>query len=257
MVNCCNEHKILFMSTPFDKDNVDFLEKLGIAVYKIASCDITNIPFLKYVAKNNKPMIISTGTANIAEIQEAVDAIYSTGNKNIILLHCTLCYPTDFKDVNLRMMQEMMKVFSDIPIGLSDHSLGTVVPLAAVALGAKVIEKHYTINKKLMLSADHWLSVDDKELKEMVDLKDKILAAMGQPKKEKIPCEEPTYKYARRSIVSTCCIKKGTRITEEMLELKRPGTGIAPKYLDIFLGKITQRDIKDDSLISWEDITQS
>ena len=255
MVKCCKENDILFMSTPFDEENADFLEDLGVQLYKLASCDITNTPFIKYVSRKKKPIILSTGTSNIAEISEALDAVYSTGNDQVVLLHCTLCYPTLFKDANLRMMETMMKVFPDIPVGLSDHTLGTAVPLAAVALGAKIIEKHYTINKKLMKSADHWLSVDDKELHEMVTAKDQILAAMGIPEKKKVPCEEPAFKYARRSLVAEKFIPTGARIDKTMLAIKRPGTGVSPKYYDVFLGKKALRDIQADSLLEWADIT--
>lgn len=254
IIKCCEENNIVFTATPFDDESADFLNNLGMEIFKVASCDVTNIPFLKHIASKDKPIILSTGTASIGEIQEALDAIYSKGNKQVVLLHCILCYPTDFKDVNLRMMQTMMHVFEDIPIGLSDHSLGTTIPLAAVALGAKVVEKHYTIDKKLMVSADHWLSVDDSELAKMVESKNHILSAMGSPKKEKIACEDLTFKYARRSLVSLKPIPKGTKITKEMLGVKRPGTGVPPKYFDLIIGKVAQREIQDDSVIFWEDI---
>jgi len=253
----CKEHGIEFLSTPFDEENADFLDELGVKAYKIASCDLTNIPFLKYVAKKNKPMFLATGTSNIGEIHEALNAIKSTGNNQIVLLHCTLCYPTKFEDVNLRMMQTMKQIFKEHPIGLSDHSLGIEVPIAAAALGAKVIEKHYTIDKKLKLSADHWLSVDDTELKQLVDGVKNVLSSLGDNVKQKIACEDLTFKYARRSLVANKDIPKGTKLTEALITCKRPGTGVAPKFYDVFLGKVTTKDIKEDELLDWSHITKN
>lgn len=254
IIEYCKENDIIFMSTPFDEDSADFLDELGMKSYKIASCDLTNLPFLKHIAKKQKPLLLSTGASNISEIKEALNIIYSTGNKDVVLMHCTLCYPTKNGDVNLRMMQQMIKEFSDVPVGISDHSLGVIVPLAAVALGAKVIEKHFTIDKTLLKSADHWLSIDPAELKQITKNKNIILKAMGSPVKEKIACENLTFKYARRSIVSEKKIPIGTTITSEMIAVKRPGTGIAPKHFKEIIGKTTAKNIEEDSLISWDDL---
>ncbi len=254
MIETCEENNIEFLSTPFDNENIDFLEGLGIKAFKIASCDLTNLPFLKHVAKKQLPIILSTGTSTIGEIEEAVDAIRDTGNEEIILLHCTLSYPTKPEDVNLRMMQTMQEVFSDIPVGLSDHSIGLPIPVAAVAWGAALIEKHYTIDKSLLLSADHWLSVDPEELETMVGYIRSVEAALGSSLKRPVKAEERTLKYARRSIVAKQDIPKGAVITEDMLIMKRPGTGIPPKYVDVIVGRVARRDIADDSLLTWEDI---
>lgn len=255
MVETCEKHNIEFLSTPFDQESADFLEDLEIKAFKIASCDLTNLSFLRYLAKKQLPMIISTGTSTIGEIEEAVDIIRDCGNEKIVLLHCTLSYPTKDEDANLRMMQTMQKVFSDIPIGLSDHSIGLAIPVAAVALGANVIEKHYTVDKSLLLSADHWLSVNHEELKTMVDYIRTVEVAFGSPIKRPIKAEAMTLKYARRSIVANQDIPEGTVITEDMLTMKRPGTGVPPKYLEIFVGKTAKKDIDEDSLLTWEDIT--
>lgn len=255
IIETCKKNNIEFLSTPFDDESADFLENLGIKAFKIASCDITNLPFLKHIAKKGLPVILSTGTSTIGEIEEALDVIRGQSNENIILLHCILSYPTKDEDANLKMMQTMQQVFNNVPVGLSDHSIGLAIPVAAAALGACVIEKHYTVDKSLLLSADHWLSVDPKELKTMVDYIRTVEVALGSPVKQPIKAEEQTLKYARRSIVAKQDIPSGTMITEDMLIMKRPGTGIPPKNVDMFIGKVARRDIKEDTLLRPEDVT--
>lgn len=251
-----NEHAkkigIEFFSTPFDEEGVDFLDELGVKLFKIASCDLTNIPLLRYVAKTNKPIILSTGMANIGEIEEAVESIRDEGNEKIVLLHCTIKYPTPYDAVNLRAMTTMMDVFPELPIGLSDHSIGIEIPLAAVALGAKCIEKHYTFDKSAGLSSDHWLAVDTKELEKMVTSTRNIECALGSPVKRMDPIELPGKKFARRSIVSLRKIEEGETITKDMLALKRPGTGIAPKFFDLIVGCTATNDIEADKPLTWE-----
>lgn len=247
---------IEFFSTPFDYESVDFLEELGVNLYKIASCDVTNIPLLKYVAKTQKPIILSTGISRIGEIEEAVNAIIEEGNDQIVLLHCTIKYPTPYENVNLNAMKTMQTVFPDIPIGLSDHSIGIEIPLAAIALGAKCIEKHYTFNKHEELSSDHWLAVDTPELKKLVDGVRHIEMAMGSPIKEMSICEEKSLLYARRSLVASKNIKKGETIKKSDLSIKRPGTGIPPKYIEMIEGCVVTKDIKEDEVLRWEDILQ-
>lgn len=254
LVKLCKKNDIVFLSTPFDEEAVDFLKDIGMPAFKIASCDITNLPFLKHIAKKSLPIILSTGCSTIGEIEEAITVISDAGNEDIILLHCVLSYPTKEKDINLNMMRSMQKIFGDIPVGLSDHSIGTTIPIAAVALGAKVIEKHYTLDKKLMLSADHWLSVNPEELTKLVKEIRIVEAAMGSYKKEPVQSEMEARKYARRSIVAGVSIPKGKGITRDMLVMKRPGTGISPKFLEVVIGKTAKRDIEGDTLISWEDI---
>lgn len=245
---------IEFFSTPFDNESVDFLEKIGIEFYKIASCDITNIPLLKYVAATKKPIILSTGISRIGEIEEAIEAINGEGNDQIVLLHCTIQYPTPYENVNLNAMKVMQKVFSDYPIGLSDHSIGIEIPLAAVALGAKCIEKHYTFDKNADLSPDHWLAVDTSELKQLVSGSRHIEQAMGSHIKKMSSSENNAEQYARRSIVSLRNIKNGELISKNDLIIKRPGTGIAPKYLDLVVGCHASRDITEDEVLMWNDI---
>lgn len=254
MFEHAKKNKIEFMSTPFDHEGVDFLADLGIPAFKIASCDLTNLPLLRKIAKKKLPVILSTGTSNIEEIEDAIKTVKNEGNDDIILLHCTLCYPTKPQDVNLRMMETMKNKFPEYPVGLSDHTLGISIPIAAAALGARVIEKHYTVDKTLPLSADHWLSVDPKELQELVKGVTEVRLALGSSVKGPIKAEESTYMYARRSIVAARDIKKGEILDEKMLTCKRPGTGISPKSYDSFIGKKAQRDIPEDKLLEWEDV---
>ena len=249
-----HKQDIVWFSTPFDKESVDFLDTLNVPAYKIASADLTYHDFLAYVAEKGRPMVISTGLATLGDIEEALEIISKTGNDQIILLHCILSYPTDFDDANLRMMQTMQQVFSDYPIGLSDHSYGWFVPAMAAALGAKVIEKHYTIDKGLPDSPDHKLGVDSEELCELVEKVRLAEQVMGSPVKKPIPSEEPALRLARRSIVADANIPAGTKITSEMLTCKRPATGLAPKYLSTVIGRMAQRDITEDQVLTWADI---
>ncbi|OGC08518.1 hypothetical protein A2230_08380 [candidate division WOR-1 bacterium RIFOXYA2_FULL_36_21] len=251
LVKLAKELNIIFLSTPFDKENVDFLEELNVPAYKIASADITYHEFLRYVAKKNRSIILSTGASTLNEVKEAVEIIEETGNKQIIILHCILSYPTKYEDANLNMMQTLQKEFPDIAIGLSDHSLGTLVPSLSVMLGAKVIEKHFTIDKSLSMSTDHFMSVDPPELKRMVqDIRN---AELSKGRADKIPvaAEHDAVSYARRSLVASRDIKKGTVLTREMIVCKRPGTGISPKFLVDALNKKVKLDINEDTVITW------
>ena len=242
---------IEFMSTPFSIRALKRLEEVGVRAYKIASCDITNFPLLKAVAKTGKPIVLSTGISTMKEVHEAVDFINNQGNEDIVLLHCTITYPTPPEHSNLRAMQSLMKEFPELPIGLSDHTIGITVPLAAVALGARCIEKHYTTKKESEWSPDNWLAVDPRELKEMVDSFRTIEKAMGSPEKKPTLTEERAYKFARRSVVSAKQIKKGTTIIEEMLICKRPGTGISPKQYWDLIGMKAKQDIKEYVVLEW------
>ena len=251
----CRRHNIEFISTPFDEESADFLtEELGMKAIKVSSSDITNISFLKHLAKKQLPMMVSTGAATLGEIEEAINTIRNEGNEKIIILHCTLCYPTEAKDANLRIISTLKTVFPRYPIGLSDHTRGITIPIAAVALGAKVIEKHYTIDKTLLKSADHWLSVDAQELKEMVNSIRMVELALGSSEKKVFDVEQETYKYDKRSIVAAKDIPGGTIIREDMLVMKRPGTGIQPKFIDLITGRKAVKDIKEDTLLSWDDV---
>ena len=243
---------ILCFSTPFDDEAVDMLDELGVPGYKIASADLTDLPLIERAARKGKPILLSTGLASLAEVGEAVAVVRGTGNDQLVLLHCTLQYPCDYQNVNLRMMLHLKAAFPEIPVGLSDHSLGIAVPQAAVALGAVVIEKHYTVDKKLPGSPDHHLSVDPQDLRAMVDAVRAIEKAMGRYEKGPVEAESAAYRYARRSIVSARDISQGTRISREMLTFKRPGTGIYPKFVDMVVGRTARQDIAEDTVLTWE-----
>ncbi len=253
----CEKHGVVFMSTPFDEDSADMLVDIGMKGFKIASCDLTNLPFLKHIAKNQLPILLSTGAATIEEIRQAVDVIESEGNQQICIMHCTLCYPTNPKDSNLSALNHIAEEFPGYVLGLSDHTLGTIVPSASILYGAKVIEKHYTFDKTLPDSADHWLSLNESEMKVMVDNLRELEVAIGGGKKVKLECETPAHQFARRSLVSEVDIKAGDVLTREMLGIKRPGTGLAPEFLDRFVGQVASRDIEADRLLTMSDIVES
>ena len=245
------ECEILCFSAPFDDEAVDMLDELGVPGFKIASADLTDHPLLKKVAAKGKPVILSTGLATIPEIGDAVVVVREQGNDQIILLHCTLQYPCDAENANLRMMLHMKAAFPEIPVGLSDHTLGIAVPQAAVALGAVAVEKHYTVDKTLPGSPDHHLSVDHHDLKRMMDGIRTIEKAMGRYEKGPVEAESEAYRYARRSIVTNQDIPAGATITRDMLTFKRPGTGIYPKFVDIVVGRTVKSDIPEDTVLEW------
>jgi sialic acid synthase SpsE len=248
-----NEKDIVFMSTPFDLETVDFLDEL-VPVFKISSSDITNTPFVKYIATKGKPIFLSTGASTIGEIDDAITAIEEEGNKEIVILHCVLSYPTKYEDANLNMIIHLKKVFPNYLIGFSDHTLpdkNMLVLTTAVLLGAKVIEKHFTFDKSLK-GNDHYHAMDFRDLKILKENLDLINKILGQNEKKPLETEMPARKYARRSIVAKTDIPQGTKIAEDMLDFKRPGTGIAPKFLELVVGRVTKRDIKYDEIIKWE-----
>lgn len=246
----CDEKKLIFLSTPHS-DVIDFLDHL-VPAYKIGSGDLTNVPFLEKVARRGKPMILGTGIATLKEVKEALKAIYKQGNKQVVMLHCTSSYPCSIEDVNLRAMQTMQKEL-DCLTGYSDHTLGITAPIMAAALGAVVIEKHFTLDKTLP-GPDHKASLEPHELKEMVEAIRVVEKALGSALKKPTKEEEETKKISRKSIVAKTNIPKGTIITKDMLAIKRPGTGIYPKCLGEIIGKKTIKDIEEDELIKWSDI---
>lgn len=243
---------ITAFSTPFDEQAVDLLARLSVPAFKIASADLTCHPLVERAARVGRPMILSTGTATLAEVEEALDVCRRAGNDEVVLLHCTLRYPCPPEAVNLRMMQHLMQAFPGVPVGLSDHSLGISVPQAAVALGACMVEKHYTVDKTLPGSPDHHLSVDPPELRAMILGIRTVEKAMGSPRKGLEPMEREAWLYARRSVTSAVTIPKGTRITREMLTWKRPGTGISPRFFELVVGRTASADIPEDTTLTWD-----
>ena len=249
------EQNIIFMSTPFDNEAADFLDAL-MPVFKISSSDITNIPLIKYIAKKQKPIFLSAGASTIDEIKDAVSTIEKEGNNQIVIMHCILNYPTKYEDANLGMIKHIQKVFPDYLVGYSDHTLpdlSMLVLTTAVLLGAKIIEKHFTLDKSLK-GNDHYHSMDPEDLRTLVNNFGLLEKIIGKEKKKPLESELPAIKYARRSIIARVDIPKDTGITEDMVAFKRPGTGIAPKFLDKVIGKKAKREIKEDAIIKWGDV---
>ena len=247
----CDVKEIMFLSTPHSLDAIDFLESL-IPIYKIGSGDLTNIPFLRKIAGKRKPIILSTGMANLGEIEEAIWAVEEEGNRDILLLHCISNYPTKIEDVNLRVIQTLNEAFK-FPVGLSDHTLSTVIPAVAVALGACIIEKHFTLDKA-MEGPDHKSSLEPEELKEMIKNIKEVEKALGNGIKKPTKEEEKIKKIVRKSIVAKVDIPKGSTIEEKMIEIKRPGNGISPKHIDKIIGSRVRVDIHKDEIIKWDEI---
>lgn len=253
LANYAKEKNITFLSSAFDKESVDLLDEIGVLAFKIASGEITNLPLLKYIAKRKLPIIFSTGMSTLKEVAQALKVIKNEGVKDIVLLHCVTSYPTKIKDVNLKAMQTMKYTFK-LPVGFSDHTRGITIPIAAVVLGACVIEKHFTLDKNLP-GPDHKTSLEPHELKEMVKAIRDVEEALGDGIKRPTKEEKAIKKVARRSIVAKVNISKGTIITENMLDIKRPGTGIEPNFLNLIIGKKAKVNIKKDEIISMGMIT--
>ncbi len=246
------EKGIIILSSPFDKGSVDLLDELGVPAFKVASGEITNFPLLKHIARKKKPIILSTGMSTLGEVEEALKIIREEGVEEIVLLHCVSCYPAKIGDMNLKAMETLRQAFA-LPVGLSDHTIGITMPIVAVALGACVIEKHFTLDKNLP-GPDHRASLEPEELQQMVRAIRDVGKAMGNGIKEPTEEEEKNKKVARRSIVAKVDILEGTIITEEMLGIKRPGTGIEPKYIEEIAGATTKVDIKRNGRITWSKI---
>lgn len=247
---------LVFFSTPCDEESADMLERLGVSLYKISSMDITHIPFLKYLAKKRKPMFISTGASTIPEIREAVKTIRRQGNGQIALLHCISNYPALDENVNLKMIICLKKNFPDLPIGYSDHTIpedGEGIITAAVSLGAKIIEKHFTFDNK-RAGYDHCISADYEGLRRLAAQIRRVEKALGQEYKRPVHSEMKARIHGRRSLVASRDIPKGSVITPEMLEIKRPGNGIEPKFLEVIIGKKTKKDIPEDAVLTWDTV---
>ncbi|RLA81330.1 MAG: N-acetylneuraminate synthase [Deltaproteobacteria bacterium] len=243
---------ILFLSSPFDRESVDLLDEIGVSAYKVASGEITNFPLLKYIVEKDNPIILSTGMATLGEIEDAVRVIEKAGVGDIVLLHCVTSYPAKVEDINLRVIETLKHAFK-LPVGFSDHTLGITVPIAAVSIGAVVIEKHFTLDKNLP-GPDHKASLEPDELKEMVAAIRDVEKALGDGIKQPTETEEEIKKVARRSVVAKVDIPEGAIIKEDMLDVKRPGTGIEPKYWQYISGMRAKKDINKDEIITWKTI---
>jgi len=245
----CKQRDIMFLSTPFDLESIKLLDDLGLEIFKIPSGEITNLPYLRDIGALNKRVILSTGMADIGEIEDALDILIEAGTKreNITILHANTMYPTPIEDVNLRAMVTIGKTF-DIAYGYSDHTLGIAVPIGAVAMGANIIEKHFTLDKT-MEGPDHKASLEPRELKAMVEAIRDIEVALGSSIKKPTPSERPNIEIARKSIVTNCDIKKGEILDESNLATKRPAKGISPMRWDEIIGTIAYKDYREDELI--------
>lgn len=252
LINHCHARGILFLSTPFDVDSADMLETLGMPAYKIPSGEITNWPFLEHIASKHKPVILSTGMSDLREVGEAVGVLREAECSELVILHCTSSYPAPPASVNLRAMRTIADTFKT-PIGLSDHTTGIEVALAATALGACVVEKHFTIDRSLP-GPDHKASLEPEELRALVRGIRIVESALGDGQKHSMQVEEDVRNVARRSIVANRTILKGTLITKDMLAFKRPGTGIPPSRLSTVTGRAAVRTIQADALIQFEDL---
>lgn len=246
----CRDLGIMFLSSPFDEDSADLLEELGVQAYKIPSGEITNLPFLEHVAVKNKPMLVSTGMADISEVSQAVDLIQNAGNAELILLHCVSNYPAYASEINLNAMDTMRRAFR-LPIGYSDHTLGLEVAWASVALGANVLEKHFTLDVNLE-GPDHRASLAPQELAALVKGVRTIESSLGDGRKIPTVTEYNTASVARKSIVATIDIIQGQVITTEMVSAKRPGTGLPPPMIRYIVGRSANQFIAQDELIDWE-----
>ena len=249
LIACCERKGIRFLSTPFDLESIDLLNELGLDIFKIPSGEITNLPYLRKIGALKKEIILSTGMADLDEIEDALDVLMEAGTKlqNITVLHCNVEYPTPMQDVNLRAMETIALKFG-VRVGYSDHTLGIEVPDAAVAMGATVIEKHFTLDGN-MEGPDHRASLELNELKAMVTAIRNIEKAMGNGIKKPTRSELKNKPIARKSIVAARNIRKGDPFTEENLAVKRPGTGINPMRWDEILGKHAKKKYIEDELI--------
>jgi N-acetylneuraminate synthase/N,N'-diacetyllegionaminate synthase len=249
VVRRCRRRKIEFMSTPFDERSADFLDSLGMRIFKVPSGEVTNHPLLAHIARKKKPVILSTGMSTLQEVREAVAVLKKNGARELVVLHCVSSYPARAKDVNLRAMGTLAEALS-LPVGYSDHTLGLAVPLAAAALGAQVIEKHFTLDKKLN-GPDHAMSLSPAELSALCRGLREVAASLGDGVKRPAASEREIQRVARRSIVLARALPAGSRLSLSDLALKRPGTGLPPAELGKVVGRTLKRDLPADALLSW------
>jgi N,N'-diacetyllegionaminate synthase len=248
----CASRGIAFCSTPFSFAEVDLLDALDVPFLKIASMDVVHIPLLKHAARTGRPVVLSTGMATMAEIECAVDTIRGEGNDQVVLLHCVSIYPPDMSSVHLRNIGTLQRAF-ELPVGFSDHTLGTAIPLAAIALGACVIEKHFTLDKG-MPGWDHAISADPPELRALTDGARHVFMALGSCRRRVSDAELEKRKKFRRSLVATADLPADHLLTDDDLDAKRPGTGIAPNELSYVVGRRLACAVRRDQVLAWSDL---
>lgn len=249
----CRSHGVAFSSTPYSREEVDFLvETAKVPFVKIASMELNNYPFLEYIAKTGAPIVLSTGMGTMDEICNAVETIENAGNKNICLLHCISIYPPEISTINLKNIVGLQEQFPNYPIGFSDHSSGTEMAAAAVALGACLIEKHITLDKS-KIGMDNQMATEPDEMKKMVDQCKNVFSALGTKERIVLEAEMTQRKNMRRSLVYTRNIEAGETLTISDIDAKRPGTGFSPVDINKFIGRTVTKNAKKDYLISEED----
>ena len=248
----CDSIGIEFCSTPFSEEEANLLEMMNVPFFKIASMDINNLSFLRHVALKQRPILLSTGMASLSEIETAVRTIESEGNSQIVLLHCIAIYPPAYEDINLNNIPMLRQAFG-YPVGFSDHTIGISIPLASVALGSCLIEKHFTLDKD-MPGWDHAVSANPQEMKVIVEESHHIIKALGSFRRTVSQAEEDKKLKFRRSIVAASRLEKNHKITFHDLVVKRPGNGIPPDRVDYVIGRTLNKDKKSDELITWEDL---
>jgi N,N'-diacetyllegionaminate synthase len=246
----CRQVGIAFLSSPFDESSADMLDTMGVQRFKLGSGELTNLPLLGHVARKGKPIILSTGMATLGEVETALAAVREHGGTDVTLLHCVTEYPCPSGQVNLRAMLTLRAAF-DVPIGYSDHTDGINISIAAVAIGARVIEKHFTLDRQ-MEGPDHKASLEPGELARMVSAIREVTLALGDGIKRPAPCEVANIPVARKSVVAARPIPAGVLISREDLTIKRPGYGIAPGDLDKVIGRRIASDLAADEVITWE-----
>lgn len=239
-----------FLSTPFSRESVDILEKVNVPAYKVASMDVTNLPLLRYIGRTGKPVLLSTGMATLGEIAEAIEAVAQTGNRQVILLHCISKYPAVPDEIHLRTIQRLREAFG-LPVGYSDHTLGNATALAAVALGACVIEKHFTTDKTLP-GPDHKISADPKQIAALVREIRVVEQSLGDGDAISRRPDRDAARLFRRGLFAKVDIPAGTMITEAMIKCVRPEQGLPPKCWDLVIGRTAKADIKKESPITWD-----
>jgi len=248
----CTKRGIAFASSAFSPEEIDLLDSLDVPFIKIASMDVTNLPLLKYAARSGRPLLLSTGMATLGEVETAVETIRAQGNDKTVLLHCISIYPPDYATIHLRNMATLRDAFA-LPVGFSDHTLGTAIPLAAVALGACIIEKHFTLDKD-MAGWDHAISADPGELRTIVEEGRNVFASLGSSTKIVSQAELEKRERFRRSLVTRQALSQGHVLVEADFDAKRPGTGVGPEEMRYVLGRKLAAAVGEDHVLRWEDL---
>lgn len=250
LISYSREKNIVFLSTPFDRESIDLLSELGVPAFKIASGEITNLPLIRQISRKGKPAILSTGMATLGEIEDALAAMRSEGLEDIVLLHCNSSYPTKAEEVNLSAMETLKCAFK-LPVGFSDHTSGPLASVVAAALGACIVEKHLTLDRRLP-GPDHRASLEPREFKDLVEKIRYAEKLLGDGIKRPTREEEQNKRVVRKSLVARMDLPAGTAIEEKMIDIKRPGTGIAPKHLCDVVGRRTRKAIFEDEILTWD-----